>query len=70
MSELFIYESDDDNNDNNDNNDNTSKCEDREKKLIQKTESEVGDQTIENTSPSGVHNNKLKFPLSHNGGVG
>ena len=62
MSELFVYESDDDNN-------TISKSKEIEEKLIQKTESEVSNQTIENTSPDSVHGNKLKFPLSHDGGV-
>ena len=62
MSELFVYESDDDNT-------SISKGKDLEKNLIEKTESEVSNQTIENTSPDSVHSNKLKFPLSHNGGV-
>ena len=62
MSELFVYESDDDNT-------SISKVKNKEKKLIQKTESEVSNQTIENTSPDSVHSNKLELPLSHNGGV-
>ena len=44
MSELFVYESDDDNI-------TTSKVENTEKNLIEKTESEVSNQTVENTSP-------------------
>ena len=63
MSELFVYESDDDNITY------TSKVENTEKNLIQETESKVSNQTIENTSPDSVHSNKLEFPLSHNGGV-
>ena len=62
MSELFVYESDDDNITY------TSKVENTEKNLIEKTESEVSNQTVENTSPDSIRN-KLKFPLSHNGGV-
>ena len=63
MSELFVYESDDDNITY------TSKSKKIEEKLIQKTESKVSNQTIENTSPDSVHGNKLKFPLSHDGCV-
>ena len=63
MSELFVYESDDDNITY------TSKSKEIEEKLIQKTDSEVSDQTIKNTSPDSVHSNKLEFPLSHDGGV-